>query len=207
MMNEGTKRCWALVVAVSCGAVAACGERGGEPSNQASEEAAPAPAQVAAPAAPEGGEVVAGVMWEIPESWGVETPNTSMRAAQYSIPAPEGSDLEDATVAVFAGIGGTVQQNIDRWVGQMSDLEGEPQIESFGVGDLLVTHVAATGTLTVGMPMGGSGEPRPGTMLLGAVIGGGPQGNVFLKATGPREVLEAHRDEWDALLRSVKAAG
>ena len=71
-----------------------------------------------------GGNAAAGVglTWTAPSSWKTG-PEKPMRAATYLIPAA-GGDTDGGELAVFAAIGGGVQANIDRWIGQFSQPDG-----------------------------------------------------------------------------------
>src|SRR6266498_194360 len=80
-----------------------------------------APTTAQSPVSPAGELLVKG-----PEGWITEHPTSSMRVAQYKLPKVE-SDGEDATLVVYyfgAGQGGSVQANIERWIGQMVQADG-----------------------------------------------------------------------------------
>jgi hypothetical protein len=59
-----------------------------------------------------------------------------------------------------------------------------------------------TGTYAGGMG-GAVSEPRPGFMLLGAVVEG-PDANWFFKLTGPEQTVRAQRSAFEQMVRSVK---
>src|ERR1043165_9333979 len=67
----------------------------------------------------------AGLKFVAPAGWVSKPPASSMRVVEYTLPktAP---DTEDAALAVyyFGGQGGTVQANLDRWIGQMTQPDG-----------------------------------------------------------------------------------
>ncbi len=69
-----------------------------------------------------------GVTLVAPQGWVSEQPSSSMRKSQYRLPGPDTGG--DAEVAVFAGIGGSAQANIDRWIGQFSGPDGSPAKDS-----------------------------------------------------------------------------
>ena len=70
-----------------------------------------------------------------PEGWVEEKPSSSMRVAQYRLPGSE-SLGGDAELAVFSAIGGTVDQNVQRWLGQFESVEapgrGRPRGDVIG---------------------------------------------------------------------------
>jgi hypothetical protein len=145
----------------------------------------------------------AGIDFELPTGWERQTPGSSMRLAQATIPGPGGS----GELAVFyfgAGQGGAVEPNLQRWADQMGC--GTPKRESFESHGLQVTWIEMTGTLQpTGMGMGPT-TPQPNSLLLGAVVEG-PGGPWFFKATGPDATLARERDAFVQMLKSVRPRG
>ncbi len=126
-----------------------------------------------------------------------------MRAATYLIPAAKG-DSEGAECPVFINIGGGVQSNIDRWVGQFEKTDGAPKQNKETINGLPVTTVDVSGTFKGGGPMmGQSSGPKSGYRLLGAIVEG-PEGEVFFKLTGPAKTVAAAQDEFQAMLKSLR---
>jgi hypothetical protein len=143
-----------------------------------------------------------GVKWTAPARWEAK-PASGMRAATYIIPAAEG-DSEGAECAVFENLGGGVQANITRWVGQFDNREGEPNQKSETINGLPVTTVDVSGAFKGGGPMmGQSGAPKAGYRMLGAIVEG-PEGDVFFKLTGPAKTVAAAQDEFQAMIKSIK---
>ena len=61
-----------------------------------------------------------------PESWKPRPAASSMRVAEFVVPKV-GTDPEDADVVIyFAGGGGSVDANIQRWIGQFQQPSGAP---------------------------------------------------------------------------------
>jgi hypothetical protein len=142
------------------------------------------------------------VKWTAPARWETK-PAGGMRAATYIIPAAEG-DSEGAECAVFVNIGGGVQANITRWVGQFEKTEAEPKQKSETINGLPVTTVDVSGTFKGGGPMmGQSSAPKAGYRMLGAVVEG-PEGDIFFKMTGPAKTVAAAQEEFNAMLKSLK---
>ena len=148
-----------------------------------------------------------GLVWAAPPGWTVETPSSSMRKAQYSVPAAAG-DAEPGQCAVFyfgAGQGGDVKANVDRWAAQFADASGghpTPQISEGRVAGLKVMRVFTEGTYSPGAMMGGDSAPKPGQMLLGAIVEGA-DANWFFKCTGPKKTMEANRAAFESLVESI----
>ena len=126
-----------------------------------------------------------------------------MRAATYIIPAAKG-DSEGAECAVFENLGGGVEANINRWIGQFEKTEGTPNQKKEMINGLPVTTVDVSGTFKGGGPMmGQSSGPKSGYRLLGAIVEG-PSGDVFFKLTGPAKTVAAAQNEFQTMLKSLK---
>src|SRR4029450_1774603 len=69
----------------------------------------------------------AGLAYTKPTDWKPVPTSSSMRVAQFAIPhaAADASDAE-LVVYYFGGSGGTVEANIERWIGQMQQPDGRP---------------------------------------------------------------------------------
>ncbi len=136
---------------------------------------------------------VAGLAFSWPSSWISEEPASSMRILQLALPDPL-DERGDAEVTFFhfgpPPGGGSAEDNISRWVGQVELSEPEVLYQS-SADDLTVSEVIAYGTLKPsGMGMGPS-EARPESALYGIIVEGGPEGSVFIKATGSRSTIDA----------------
>jgi hypothetical protein len=147
-----------------------------------------------------------GIKWSAASRWKSETPQSTMRAANYRVPAAAG-DKEDGECAVFyfgAGQGGGVQANVDRWVAQFKNAS-KPKNGKQTINGLAVTTIDVAGTYMqqVGGPMSGKTTDKPDYRLLGA-IAEGTQSNVFIKFTGPAKTVTAAEKEFDALVKSLK---
>lgn len=133
-----------------------------------------------------------------------------MRQAQYRLPRLEG-DPEDAELVVFyfQGQGGSVQANIDRWVGQFSKADGSPaadlatvtQKEAHGI-PLTVVDVSGTYRGSAG-PMMAPAAPKADFRMLAAVAetSGGPW---FFKLTGPVKTVAKWEASFHAFLQSIE---
>ncbi|HTR96713.1 MAG TPA: hypothetical protein VMH61_02330 [Candidatus Acidoferrales bacterium] len=150
------------------------------------------------------GDASPGLVWKVPANWSAQG-ERPMRLATYGIPAAAG-DGEGAECAVFyfgPGQGGSVQDNIDRWVGQF-DHPSTPARSALHVGGLVVDRVSVTGGyLAPSGPMMQSSGTKADYALLGA-IAEGPNGLVFFKLTGPVRTVKASARQFDDLLRSLR---
>ena len=147
------------------------------------------------------------IKWTAPSRWQTG-PEKPMRSATYLIPAAAG-DSEGGECAVFVGIGGGVDANIKRWIGQFEQPDGgsseaKATQKKETINGLTVTMVDLTGTFAGGgMAMGAPSVKKTGYRLLGAIIES-PGGNVFFKVTGPAKTMAAAQSEFQALVKSVK---
>lgn len=152
----------------------------------------------------------AGDVWFTVESLWREVPVTSrMRQFQFRVPRVE-NDPEDAEMIVFyfgPDQGGTVEDNIRRWVRQFKapeEMGGQvkPEVIQKTVHGLDVTVVWIQGIYFGGMGMEIE-APKPDYAFL-CVIAQGPQGPVFFKLIGPRKTVEQARPPFDRLVDSLR---
>lgn len=144
-----------------------------------------------------------GITWMVPGRWKTEE-GTPMRLATYGIPAAKGDD-EDARCAVYyfgPGQGGTVADNIERWINEF-DKPKPPERVSKKIGDLPVTTVRVRGTYLAHATMSGDSDTRPDYQLYGAIVEA-PSGAVFFKLTGPGKTVDIASVEFQSLLESLK---
>lgn len=215
----------AICVVTLFGIAAACGNGGEQSETQSPVPPADPPPLVATPAvagspdAPAPSPVnaqeqtttgaAAGVAWTVPPRWEVQPPRT-MRMATYLIPK-SAEDDEPGECAVFyfgRGQGGSVDLNLQRWRDQFeSDTGGQPSLaqRQSTINGLAVTTVSLAGTYLASMgPMFQSGAvKKPGYRMLGAIIEA-PEGNVFVKLTGPEKTVLSADGEFQAFLNSLK---
>ena len=147
----------------------------------------------------------AGIKWTVPSNWKVEA-ERPMRLATYTIPAAPG-DSEAAECGVYyfgPGQGGSVQANMDRWIGQFEPKEAGKR-DQRTVHGLKVTTVDVSGAYS-GMagPMAKTqAAPKPNYRLLGAIVEG-PQGSVFFKFTGPARTVAQNQAAFEKLISSLQ---
>jgi hypothetical protein len=134
--------------------------------------------------------------FKVPEGWISEPPSSSMRVGQYKLKRVDG-DTEDASLVLYyfgQGQGGSVQANIDRWVGQMQQPDGsaskdKAKTETLTVNGLKVTTVDVTGRYTAEMsPGSGTFSDKPNYRLRAAIVET-PKGAYFAKLIGPEKTV------------------
>jgi len=151
-----------------------------------------------------------GFSFQAPTSWKSEKPSSGMRLAQYRVdPAPGDTEPGECALFHFPGTGGSVQANIDRWIGQFQQPDGtnsadHAKVETFTSEGLNVTYVDVAGTYTGGMSgMGAPADPKPGYRMVAGVVEM-PAGPWFMKCTGPASTMEATAPGLKSMLRSVR---
>lgn len=149
-------------------------------------------------------ESAAGLHWTAPAGWKAG-PSQIMRAATYAVAAAPGDTAPAECVVYFfgAGQGGTVEANIERWKGQFTS-SGKPApaiVFRRTARGVTMTTVDVAGEYSgLGGPMAAS-KPVPGYRLLGAIVEG-PDGNIFVKFTGPAKTIAANKAKYDQFLAS-----
>lgn len=135
-----------------------------------------------------------------PKGWTAQPTSSPMRVAQYVLPR-EASDKEDGELVVyyFGGQGGSIDANLDRWLGQMQQADGRPsksvaKTEKLSVNGLALTVLDVTGRYVAEVAPGSPAKhDKPGFRLKAAVIET-PAGPYFVKLTGPSRTVA----RWDA---------
>lgn len=145
-----------------------------------------------------------GIRFSVPEDWEKAVPSSQMRLYEFTIPSREkiGQPAEMTVFYFGPGQGGSVQSNIDRWVGQFNTAEN-PSVPVLGkkkVRDMEVTTLFVEGTYVSAMPMMAR-MPLKEYAMYGAVVEG-PKGLVFFKLTGPRVTVQSAQEGFENLVNS-----
>ncbi len=134
---------------------------------------------------------------EVPADW-QKLPPSQFRQLNYRV----GGSPDAECYLTAGGLGGGVLANVNRWVNKQfgeepltqAQFDALPRFALLGQPALLVT--------VEGSFQGMGGTPRDNWKLLG-LVGGGDEDMVTLKFTGPREVVDAHRDAFLAFAASL----
>ena len=148
--------------------------------------------------------------FQAPSSWVEEQPSSRMRQAQFRLPAgEEGGEAAELVVFYFGGQGGSVQANIDRWLGQFRNADGSPvsraqaTLSTHSVEGMNVTVVDAEGTYQSSSgPMMRPGPAKPDFRMLAAIVES-PSGPWFFKLTGPRKTVGNWESSFSEFIDSV----
>ncbi|HXU37831.1 MAG TPA: hypothetical protein VN937_15820 [Blastocatellia bacterium] len=199
MLPPDIKATGALLVAVLAVVLVACST----PPTVVSKNAAPASSSAS----------TRELQFKTPGGWSSETPSSSMRVAQYQLPAADG-DAEPASLVVYyfgAGQGGSVQANLDRWTGQIQQPNGgsskdKAKTESLTVNGMNVTLLDVSGTYAGGDMGGGAGQSKPNFRMRAGVIES-PKGGYFIKLVGPEKTVGKWDDSFMEFIKSAEFKG
>jgi hypothetical protein len=148
--------------------------------------------------------------YDSPAGWVNKPPASTMHVVDFVLPKVAG-DPEDAqlTIYYFGGQGGTVQANLDRWIGQMNQPNGKPSkdvaktstMESHG---LKVTMVDVSGTYVAAMTPGGTDNVNKPNFRLRAAVVETSNGPYFVKLTGPEKTVTKWDASYTAFVKSIQ---
>jgi hypothetical protein len=140
---------------------------------------------------------LAGVRLTIPAGWEEIPVASEFLLGEYRIAGAAGPAR-----LTLSSAGGDMTANIERWRGQFTpgpdDPPGDQRTVRVDARD--VTIVELHGTFSDGFR---SGDPQPGSQLLGAILPTGPA-HFFIKLTGPRATVTAARDAFETLVQSAR---
>ncbi len=139
-----------------------------------------------------------------PANWEWVESTSQMRKAQLKVTDAASKAIADVAFYYFGTRGaGTVQANVDRWLKQFSEPSDQinAKIEHSTVGKTKVTYVQAEGTYNSGMP-GGPTTPMPGYALIGTIIES-DSGNVFVRMTGPKDLVKSSLAEFKKMIENA----
>jgi len=156
----------------------------------------PAAKSAVDPAAPSDVSV-SGFRMQVPAGWRQAELTPAQQGfvdARFEIPA-----LGDDVKLTLSTIGGGVDANIERWIGQVRLPEGATPIsESFEVDGIPVTWIDLSGEFS-GMQQ----APQADWRMLGAAFSGAPR-DFYIKLTGPASAISQVEEEFRGFVNSVR---
>jgi hypothetical protein len=209
-------------LAASSLVLAACGKSNQPEAATQAQPAAAAPQTAEAPAggthapAAVGGAevkvdklVIQGLASQIPAGWTPTPLSSTMRVAQFGLPAVAGAEAGEVAVYFFpVGQGGTQEANMERWASQFTGVDGKPVppvTSKSKSGDMEVTLVELQGTYARGVGMGPSGDAKPDQTLMVAMTEA-PVGRITMQMYGPNKTVAAQRDNFIKLAKGFRPA-
>ncbi len=152
------------------------------------------------------------ILLTAPEGWVRKPPKVRFIDHEFAVPAAKG-DTEDGRVTVM-GAGGTVEANLDRWIGQFSQPDGSetknlvPEAErKKTISGVEVHFVDLTGTykdMPAPFAPNAAATMRKDYRMLAAVIVAPKLGNYFIKFYGPRQTVTAHAAEFRKMVDGLQ---
>jgi hypothetical protein len=139
-----------------------------------------------------------------PAGWKKVQPKSRIIEAEFEIPAAKGDEIAGRLTAM--GAGGTVEANIDRWVGQFTGDDVKPKVEKKTIAgsEVHVVDLAGTYKDSPGGPFaGGKTTLREDWRMLGAIIVTKDAGNYFLKLYGPSATIGENEKGFTSLIESL----
>jgi len=153
----------------------------------------------------------AALKFDAPAGWASKTPSSSMRLADFTLPKVA-SDPEDGTLTVyyFGNQGGSVQANIDRWIGQLAQPDGRASKDVAKTttldskSGLKITLLDVSGTYVAEVTPGSTEHfNKPGFRQLAAVVDT-PNGPHFVKVVGPAATVAKWESSVMSFLKSLR---
>ena len=149
--------------------------------------------------------------FKAPVEWTVEKPSSSMRLAQYKLPKAEG-DSEDASLVLYffgTNQGGSVQSNLERWIGQIeqpdgSSSEAKAKTETLTINQLKVSTIDLTGTYVAETAPGSAVRHNNPNYRLRAAVIETPKGAHYVKLVGPAKTISRWEKAFDSYLQSFE---
>ena len=164
------------------------------------------PEKKEAPAKPETVELAGGkILVTKPEAWKKMPPKSQMIEHEYRTPA----DGDQSARITIMSAGGSIESNIDRWIGQFDGAKkDDAKIEKKDVEKTIVHLVELEGTFKESMrgpfAPGGPTKKLENYKLLGAILELKDGSKVFIKATGPKDIIAGTRDAFMKMISELK---
>lgn len=157
-------------------------------------------------------KIKAGLTFSVPSNWTSVAVKSSMRQAQFTLPAAKGGDgaseAPELVVYYFGpNGGGGVEANFARWRGQFEPNDGKSAIEDVPgkktVNGLAIETLECAGRF-VAETAPGSGERvnKPNFRMLAAIVPS-KQGLVYFKLVGPSDAVNPERAGFESMIASI----
>ena len=143
-----------------------------------------------------------------PANWSKKEPASRIVEVEFAVPPGKGDDAPGRLTAM--GAGGSVESNIDRWVGQFAGEGGaaaKAKRDKATVGGAEIEIIDLAGTYKdspAGPFAGGKTIMRDNYRMLGAIIQTKDRGNYFLKLYGPKATVDENEKGFQDMVKSLK---
>lgn len=144
-----------------------------------------------------------------PADWKVKPTTSNMRAGDFELPGKPGAEAE-LIIYYFGPSGaGSVEDNLDRWLGQFQQANGKPsrdvaKIEKTKFADQSATFVSVTGRFVAqAMPGATEAVDKTDQALLAAIVES-PKGPYYFKLVGAKATVDGNAAAFRGMLGSLK---
>src|SRR5262245_8884451 len=144
----------------------------------------------------------------VPASWTKKEPASRIVEVEFAIPPAKGDESPGRLTAM--GAGGSIEDNVNRWVGQFVGAGGsaaKPQRDKANVSVAEVEIVDLSGIYKApldGLFVVGKTINRDNYVMPGAIIQTKDRGNYFLKLYGPKATIDENAKGFQDMVKSLK---
>jgi hypothetical protein len=143
----------------------------------------------------------------VPADWKPKPTVSGMRAAEFELPASGGQ--AEVVVYYFGESGaGSVQANVDRWVGQFTQPDGSPskdvtKVEKASFAGQEASIITVSGHYAARAMPGGEAVDKADQTLTAAIVPS-PKGPYYFRLIGDRAAVAAQSGKFREMLDSLK---
>jgi hypothetical protein len=153
-----------------------------------------------AQAAPAAGSLA----YTAPAGWQTRPSASTMRIAEFIIPRAQGDAEDGELIVYYFGTGaGTIDANIDRWIGQIKQPDGSTTNDKAKRATQTVNGLRLTTVDAEVRPGSTERYNKPGFRLRAAVVET-PRGPYYVKMTGPAKTIGAADAAFTAFVGSLR---
>jgi len=142
-----------------------------------------------------------------PKEWVKKMPRTRIVEVEYEVKAAEG-DEQPGRLTVM-GAGGSIEDNITRWMGQFEQPDGSKtkdasKVEKVSINGQEVHMVDISGNFDDKPGPFVPGVKRENYRMLAAIVVTKEAGQYFLKFYGPKKTITENEKQFKAVVESMK---
>jgi len=142
-----------------------------------------------------------------PESWKKKMPSVRIVEFEYEVPAVEGDERPGRMTVM--GAGGSVEDNINRWIGQFEQKNGgsskdKTKKEEAKIAGQKVYLVDISGTYKDQPGPFAPAVKRENYRMLAAIIATEKSGQYFVKFYGPKATVDKNEEAFKKMIDSLK---
>jgi len=144
---------------------------------------------------------------QVSPDWKRVEPRVRIIDHEFAVTSAEGDELPGRVTVM--GAGGTVEANIDRWLGQFTQPDGgssreRARQEKKAIAGQEVHLLDVSGTYDDKRGPFAPGVKRPGFRMLAAIVMTKKQGNYFVKFYGPEKTVAENEKAFAEMIESLE---